>query len=86
MRRGAYSRVSKKTTDRPERTGCAVPVSSIPSAGLSSVGMRPQLLQLPLRLHPGFVRRSYLGLGAAVIFGLAAAIIYPVLESGKRAS
>jgi hypothetical protein len=45
--------------------------------------MRPQVLQLPLRLHPGFVRRSYLGLCAAVIFGLAAAIIYPVMELGE---
>jgi hypothetical protein len=45
--------------------------------------MRPRVLQLPLRLHPGFVRRSYLGLCAAVIFGLAAAIIYPVMELGE---
>jgi len=45
--------------------------------------MRAQVLQLPLRLHPGFVRRSYLGLCAAVIFGLAASIIYPVLELGE---
>jgi hypothetical protein len=44
--------------------------------------MRAQLLQLPLRLHPGFVRKTYLGLCAAVIFGLAAAIIYPVMELG----
>jgi hypothetical protein len=45
--------------------------------------MRAQVLQLPLRLHPGFVRKSYLGLCAAVIFGLAAAIIYPVMELGE---
>jgi hypothetical protein len=45
--------------------------------------MRAQVLQLPLRLHPSFVRKSYLGLCAAVIFGLAAAIIYPVLELGE---
>ena len=45
--------------------------------------MRAQVLQLPLRLHPGFVRKSYLGLGAAAIFGLAAAIIYPVMELGE---
>ena len=44
--------------------------------------MRAQVLQLPLRLHPGFVRRTYLGLCAAVIFGLAAAIVYPVMELG----
>jgi hypothetical protein len=45
--------------------------------------MRPRVLQLPLRLHPGFVRKSYLGLCAAAIFGLAAAILYPVMELGE---
>ncbi len=45
--------------------------------------MRPQVLQLPLRLHPGFVRKSYLGLCALVLFGLAAAIVYPVMEIGE---
>ena len=54
-----------------------------PQAWVYHRGMRPKVLQLPLRLHPGFVRKSYLGLCAAVIFGLAAAIIYPVMELGE---
>jgi hypothetical protein len=37
-------------------------------------GMRPQVLQRPLRLHPGFVRKTYLGVAAAVIFGLLGAV------------
>jgi hypothetical protein len=43
--------------------------------------MRSQLLQRPLRLHPGFVRKTYLGMAACVVFGLAAAIGMPAWQS-----
>jgi hypothetical protein len=42
--------------------------------------MRPQVLQRPLRLHPGFIRKSYLGIAAAAIFGLAGAIAFPAWQ------
>ena len=64
---------------RSRRTARLTP----PQAWVYDRGVRSKVLQLPLRLHPGFVRKSYLGLCAAVIFGLAAAIIYPVMEFGE---
>jgi len=45
--------------------------------------MRPQLLQRPLRLHPGFIRKTYLGMAACVIFGLGAAIGASVWQLGE---
>jgi len=45
--------------------------------------MRPQLLQRPLRLHPAFVRKTYLGMIACVVFGLAAAIGMPAWQMGE---
>jgi hypothetical protein len=42
--------------------------------------MRPQLLQRPLRLHTGFVRKTYLGIAGCALFGLAMAIALPAME------
>jgi hypothetical protein len=42
--------------------------------------MRPQLLQRPLRLNSGFVRKTYLGMIGCALFGLAMAIALPAME------
>jgi hypothetical protein len=41
--------------------------------------MRPQLLQRPLRLNTGFVRKTYLGMLACALLGLAMAIGLPII-------